>query len=386
MTKTVLLTLGRLPKGLDIARSFHESGWRVIIADPARDHLSRVSNHVALSITVPPPATEPKAYLAALRDVIVSQSVDLVIPVSEEIMYVSKLKEAPDLQSRLFCMPSNMIHRVHDKYEFIRLCTTLDLSVPDTARADSPEALEIAGSGPFIIKPIHSCAGDQVTAHEAHETFTQRPDRLVQRRIKGQEISSCSLAHDGNRIATSLYRGTLMGGTVAVAFERIEHKALDQWIDHFIAETKWTGFIAFDFIVDESGTPYAIECNPRTTSGIHFFETADLAPAILKERDTIRYRSERHLMQFWSCMEELQKGFGSWKRFGAALNRLIACRDVTWMARDPLPLLTMPWTARAIIRDARRSSVPFGIAATRDLVWTEGEKTGQDHQSTRFEA
>ncbi|MEN9755617.1 MAG: hypothetical protein RLZ07_1999, partial [Pseudomonadota bacterium] len=41
MTQSVLLTLGRLPKGLDIARSFHRAGWRVIIADPARDHLAR---------------------------------------------------------------------------------------------------------------------------------------------------------------------------------------------------------------------------------------------------------------------------------------------------------------------------------------------------------
>ena len=139
-----------------------------------------------------------------------------------------------------------------------------------------------------------------------------------------------------------------------------------------------SGFISFDFIIDQAGTPYAIECNPRTTSGLHFFEAEDLARAILDEAHGIRFRTERRLMQFWSCMEEMQKGFGYGQKTRTALAHLIKCRDVTWSWRDPLPLLTMPWTARGIIKAARQNAIPFGIAATRDLVWTGATETAHD--------
>jgi len=378
MTQSVLLTLGRLPKGLDIARSFHRAGWRVIIADPARDHLARASNHVAKTYRVPPPATERRTYLNALRDIIKHEAIDLVVPVSEEIMYVSLLATDTKLQPRILSMASDLIHRTHDKGAFIELCQKIDLTVPETARSDSDDALNIAQSGPFIIKPIHSCAGDSVSLHDNGAAFIADPNRLVQRRVIGAEVSTCSLARNGKRRATSIYRGTLMGGTVAVGFERIENEAVERWVDHFIHSTGWTGFISFDFIIDQAGTPYAIECNPRTTSGLHFFETEDLARAILNETHEIRFRPARRMMQFWSCMEELQKGFGNAQKTRAALAHLVACRDVTWSWRDPLPLLTMPWTARDIIKAAHRDAVPFGIAATRDLVWTGTGETVHD--------
>ena len=376
--KSVLITLGRLPKGLDIVRSFHRAGWRVIIADPACDHLSRVSNHVTKTYQVPPPAAHSQKYLGALREIIKTESIDLIVPVSEEIMYVSLLAEESQLQPLLFCMNHHLIHRAHHKGNFIALCQELCLTVPETAKADTIDAFEIARKGPFITKPLHSCAGDRVNLHDQGSTYPPDPERLVQRRIIGSEVSTCSLARKGKRQATCIYRGTLMGGTVAVGFERIENDAVMHWVDHFIAATEWTGFISFDFILDEEGTPYAIECNPRTTSGIHFFENADLARAILDEANEINFRPKRHMMQFWSCMEELQKGFGNPQMTRAALKHLMTYSDVTWSWRDPLPLLTMPWTARGIIKAARKGNIPFGIAATRDLVWTDPGETVHD--------
>ena len=34
-------------------------------------------------------------------------------------------------------------------------------------------------------------------------------------------------------------------------------------------------------VQENLGRIHGIECNPRTTSGLHFFETADIAAAIL---------------------------------------------------------------------------------------------------------
>lgn len=378
MTATVLLTLGRLPKGLDLARSFHQAGWRVIIADPARTHLAASSRAADRIYHVPPPATNKSGYLEALADIVRREAVDLVIPISEEVMYVAHLADDPALRDKLFCMPSTLIHQVHDKERFAGLCSTFGLTVPETARASGGTAIALAAKGPFITKPRHSCAGDQIRFYNAGDAFDQRDDQLVQQRIIGQEISSCTLARAGTVIATSLYRGTLMNGTVAVGFEHFEHQQIDEWISRFVAATAWTGFIAFDFMIDHDDVPYALECNPRLTSGVHFFKTADLANAITGSRPALGFRAEKRLMQFWSCMEEWQKSLGNWQRMTDVASTLWHHRDVTWSWRDPLPLIMMPWTARNIIRAARQAGLSFGIAATRDIVWTESAENVHD--------
>ena len=63
----VLLTLGRLPKALDPARSFAKLGWRVIVADPFADHLTGASRACARSVQVPSPADDPAGWLDAIE-------------------------------------------------------------------------------------------------------------------------------------------------------------------------------------------------------------------------------------------------------------------------------------------------------------------------------
>ena len=70
MPKTVLLTLGRLPKALELARALHQAGARVIVADPFGLHVCRASRCVARSIRVPAPNTDPAAYLDALEAIV----------------------------------------------------------------------------------------------------------------------------------------------------------------------------------------------------------------------------------------------------------------------------------------------------------------------------
>ena len=60
---TALLTLGRLPKALDIARALHGAGVRVIVAEPFRRHLSGVSNAVDRNFVVTAPAVDGPRYL-----------------------------------------------------------------------------------------------------------------------------------------------------------------------------------------------------------------------------------------------------------------------------------------------------------------------------------
>ena len=319
--KTVLLTLGRLPKALDLARGFAGAGCRVLVAEPFRRHLAGASRHVTRSIQVPAPSEGKAAYLAALDGVIRNEGVDLVVPVSEETMHVAFLRD------RLAGRGVRMLPR------------GAALPVPDPA-----------------------------------------DPAVVQAFIPGRVHSSCSIAHEGRVLATVIYRGTVMQGTVAVAFERVaEQPAITAWIETFVAAVGWSGFISFDFVVDAAGQAHGIECNPRATSGVHFWQPVDVAGAILHPDRfggpagaTVRVRPEGELQQFYSCLTETQMAV--FRRDGALarLRRLATTRDVTWDWRDPMPFLTMPVTSWRIIAMSIARRTTFGEVATLDVGWYEG--------------
>ena len=371
MTGTVLLTLGRLPKGLDLARSFARAGGRVLVADPHRRHLVGASRSVARSFQVAPPAESPARYLDDLAAIIARENVDLVLPVSEEILYVSALHGRVDPRVRVFAMPQAELLALHDKAGFVDVARAAGLNVPDSAIGGTPASASISTTGDVIVKPRHGCAGGGVRRFKAGAPIDAGPDDVVQRFVPGAERSACALAHEGVMQGCAIYRGFVMSGTVAVAFERVDDPPILRWVEAFVAATRFTGFISFDFIVDDAGTPWGIECNPRLTSGVHFMMTQDLAPAIMQSRQQVRLRPERRLQQFWACLTETQGRFGQWPAFRRNLANLFRTPDVTWSASDPWPLIGMPWTAWPIISASRARRVSFGEAASRDILWRE---------------
>jgi predicted ATP-grasp superfamily ATP-dependent carboligase len=163
-----------------------------------------------------------------------------------------------------------------------------------------------------------------------------------------------------------------MTGTVAVGFERVDGQInIEEWIKAFVAPIAYSGFIAFDFIIDSEGKPHAIECNPRVTSGVHFVATDILAPMILypNRASPPRLRPDRHFQQFWPCLTETQASVFRWSRFRQHLKSLLRSRDVTWSRRDPLPFLLMPFTSMKMLWMAMTTEKTLGEAATDDIEW-----------------
>jgi predicted ATP-grasp superfamily ATP-dependent carboligase len=372
MTGNVLLTLGRLPKALDVARGFADLGWRVVVAEPFKRHLAGASRAVAQSHRVTAPAEDKQAYLADLRRIIAGEKIDLVVPVSEETMHVAFLRESLSASTRLFTMPPESLLRLHNKHGFVQQAVAWGLAVPKTYALGDPAAEALVQSGPVVIKPVHSCSGRGVRLLSAGAVLPA-PDpaipTIAQRCVMGAEYSSCSIAHDGRVSSTVIYRAAQKSGSVAVAFERVEHPAIEDWITRFIAAAQWTGFIAFDIMVDEAGQPWGIECNPRTTSGLHFWERADIARAVLEPDFTPRYRPETRLQQFYSALTETQMSLFRRGPFRENLRQLFTTRDVSWDKRDPMPFLTMTATSWPIIRMAMARGVTFGAVATLDVGW-----------------
>ncbi len=377
MTKTVLMTLGRLPKALDLARSFALAGIRVVVAEPFRWHLARVSNAVTRSVRVTAPSQDRDRYLRDIAAVVDTEGVDLVVPVSEETMYVSALKDQLPRGVRMFTMPQDRLLTLHNKYTFITTSAALGLDVPETYVLDDPRAAALTETCDFVVKPVFSCSGRGVKFYKKGAALPAGDPiekYIVQKRVSGNLYSTFSIAHEGRTLVTVIYRAAVLSGTVAVCFERIaELPAITAWVKTFTFKTNYSGFVSFDFVAGSDGRAFAIECNPRMTSGAHFVHPEDLAPAVINPEMTtpVRFRDTIFMQQLYPCLTETQKSIFDRALFKRNLGYLLKARDVTWSVRDPLPLLTMPMTAYQIIGRSITRGESFGEASTFDISWRE---------------
>jgi len=370
--KTALLTLGRLPKALDLARTLAGAGYRVIVAEPFAWHLCRASRSVARCYQTSAPNDGPERYRQELLDIIDLEHVDLVVPVSEEAMHAVLI--APNLRGRtqLLSGEPDLVRRLHDKQAFVEIAGQYGLATPQTALLGSEAAISLAWRCDTVLKPVFSCAGNDIRFLSAGQALpTEHPGQpvLVQRRLRGEHLSTQSFAHRGRLLGTVVYRGTLFSGTVAAGFERVVSAPVADWVRVFVERSGYSGFIAFDFIADEHGVPHAIECNPRLTSGVHFMTPASLAAAMLNP-DTageITFRPARKLHQFYTTLTESQSAMFRPARFKRYLSIMRSHQDVTWDRRDPWPFLLMTPLSWPILSRAMFQGMSLGEAATRDI-------------------
>lgn len=364
-----MLTLGRLPVALDLARGFHALGFRVVVAEPLSMHLCRMSKSILSSRTVTAPRDDPERYLADLSQVIDEEGVDLVVPISEESIYVAGLHGRT--RSRVFCPPRDTLLRLHDKLRFNQWARELGLPVP--AAWSSQEALRtLDPDRSIVIKPRLSCSGRNVRFGTAGTATFDASTQVAQERLDGSETSAFALARNGQVTALAVYRSRVDSGSVAVCFEPVpESGRVADWVERFVKGTQFDGMLAFDFIEDASGRPHAIECNPRATSGLHFLDATAVAASILSDESPATLPAVRPetLTESWSCYTECLRRLLNGGDAGNAFRELRRARDVTWRRGDPWPFLLMMVNTWPIIRRAVAARASFAEVALADVEW-----------------
>ena len=378
MTSTVLLTLGRLPKALEVARALKGGGCRVLIAEPYKRHLSSPSKHVDACFQVPTPVRDEAGYLEALEKITRRENVDVVVPVSEEAMFAAGLKDRLSDEVSFFGPGRDLIRSLHDKAKFVEQARSMGLTVPETHGLGTLEADDLVARSDVVVKEVYSSAGVGVTfiARGSDLPRVGPAPAIVQARLPGRARNTVSLVHEGRLIGTVAYEGTVMSHTVSVAFRRIEAPDLDEWITVFARETGYTGFLAFDFIDDAAGVPHAIECNPRANSGVHYFDPQGLADAILDPEGTeaVGHKPDILMQQFYPCLTEAQGAMFKPSKRAEAWHFLRNSKDVTWQRQDPWPFILMTFTSWEILRRSIFKGESFGEAAVADIAWDGSEQ------------
>lgn len=296
MRERVLITGARAPAALDIARSFAAAGFETHMADCAAGRMARWSRAVAAVHRYPSPRADAARFRAAVERLVAKLKPRLVVPACEEVFHLAMMPEPPAM---LFAPEWPVLRRLHSKAAFAEDCARLSLPSPETVRVTSRAELAPFRAEPraFVFKREHSRFGTRtLVGPEGEDLDTITPSAaepwVAQRRIVGTEVSFYAVSVGSRLAAFAAYRSTWrFAGGAGYAFEPLE-AGLAGRIEAIAAAMAERlipqGQFACDVIVEEAGEPWLLECNPRATSGAHFFgRSAELAKAMLGEADGV---------------------------------------------------------------------------------------------------
>lgn len=372
----ILLTGGRAPVTLDLARAFHRAGHTVFTAESLRGHLSQPSNAIKANFVVPAPRQETEAFLWALKQIIEQNQIHLLIPTCEEVFHIAKGLDS--LPCRVFAEPLSKLDKFHNKWNFVVNATEHDLRVPETIFIRNQDDLlhAFAHWRELALKPVYSRFASRTlilpSLNQALSTLIFDSPWVAQAFLRGRHYCSYSVCHNGHITAHAAYPVTFTAGQgAAVVFQHVDHPAVFEWARTFVEKFNVTGQMAFDFIETPKGELYALECNPRATSGAHLlashphFVEAFFNP----DMDTITPVSGRSYMLApamltYSLPASILNG-----RFLHWLKTFFTSDDVILDFKDPLPFLLQFRSIFSYLSLARRMGISALEASTFDIEW-----------------
>ncbi|MNX30883.1 hypothetical protein D3C86_610590 [compost metagenome] len=381
--RRILLTGGRAPVTLELARLFHAAGHEVHVAESLPEQLCRASKAVRRNHRVPSPRFDREGFLGALERIIREERIDLLIPTCEEVFHVAAGHGR--LPCEVLAPPREQLRRLHSKWEFIKEVAAQvpgdGVRVPETRLVEGQESLEAAiaafpAGSSIVFKPVFSRFGTHVRIHRPVAPLpdlgaTPAQPWVAQEFVPGPMVCTYAVARQGRLLAYSAYRGDYTAGPGAsIYFAPLERPGLEAWVRDLVAREGLTGQISFDFI-DADGTLYPLECNPRATSGVHLFGPGDgLVEALLGTRDdTARPRPETRSMLVLAMGVYALPKVRSWQGLTRWVKDVRVAKDALFRREDPAPLWQQAVLLASLGRIAQREGVSLIEASTWDIEW-----------------
>lgn len=379
----ILVTGARAPVALHIARLLKAAGHCVFLCDHLDTPLGAASTQIDGYLKIPSLRLNPDAAASALTDVLRQNRIDCVVPTCEEVFYLARLWAARDMPVRLLAPPIDILARVHNKYDFIRLCGDIGVPAPATTLLRSVADLDAfrSRSKDHVFKPVWSRFATHVLVRPTPKRLDSIAPSAVmpwvaQQWLPGREICVYATAHAGALNALSGYVGTIRAGLgAAVCFTPVQHAQIAQFTRTFVAATGWTGQLSFDVMVQDDGRVLPVECNPRATSGVHFFgpgsgfATALLGGGTTARPDISRPQGVRLAVWLYGAA-----GLGRHHSLSDWVTALRHTEDILNVPGDPIGLGAQLRSLTEFSRIARREKLSLQQASTFDLEWD-----GPDH-------
>ena len=354
--RTVLLTGGKMTKSLALARAFHRSGHRVVVAETSRYRWSgsRFSSCVDAFRIVPDP--DDPGYADALAAVVRDEGVDVFVPVCSPLASRYDARAASSLPVETIHAAADVIATLDDKDAFVESAAALGLAAPETHTITDPEQVvdfdfDARPGTTYVLKsipydPVHRLdltrlplGSPEATAAHAR-SLPIAPDRpwVLQEFVTGDEYCTHATVRDGSVQVWACCRSS----PSQLNYEMVDRPDMLEWVRTYAEATGITGQISMDFIVDADDRAVVIECNPRTHSAITMFhDHPDLARAYLEDGLDVITPLPTSRPTYWWHMELWRMISGP----GRALERLAEVRrgrEALLDPHDPLPFVLVP--------------------------------------------
>ncbi len=362
--RTIMVSGGKMTKALTLARAFHRAGHRVVLVESGKYRLTghRFSRDVDRFRTVPKP--QDPGYAAALLDIVITEGVDVYVPVSSPVASWYDALAAPLLAP--FCevlhCDAETVHALDDKHEFTEMAAMLGLPVPDSHRVTSPEQVAefdfaAAPAAPYVLKsipydPVHRLDLTPLPrpTRRATAAFARSkpiaPDTpwILQQFVSGQEYCVHTTVRDGH---VQVY-ACCASSAFQVNYAMVDNPGIEAWVRGFVEPLKLTGQISFDLMQTADGDVFPIECNPRTHSAITMFhDHPDLARAYLEDGVEVITPTAAARPTYWAY-HELWRMLSRPSTIPERARVIARGTDAVFDWSDPLPFLLVhhlqiPW-------------------------------------------
>ena len=371
MTERVLVTGARLPAALEIVRALRADGAEVWAADSLRLTPAGASRCAAGYVRFPSPALSPREFRDSVLAEVRRLGITTIVPVSEEVFALARLRESLPPTTRLFAPGFAELRALHSKWRVLELAADCGVRIPRTMRATSVEELREFGARfpDWILKPEFSRGGyaARVGLPTRAGEIPARLPWLVQECMTGREVSAFAIVDDGRVLSSCVYLPRYrLGRGASMYFDPCESTGASAFIERFAARHNLTGQLGFDFIESGDGELALLECNPRTTSGVHLLNDG-WARAFRGERiasaSTRACCSRLAVLAFHGPRALLA---GRWSGLRADLAR---ARDSCARRSDAAPAWVLPFTSLEIAVRSLAWPVAIRHAYTFDLEW-----------------
>ncbi|MEH2329635.1 ATP-grasp enzyme [Nostoc sp.] len=375
--KNILIGGGRMTKTLQLARSFHAAGHRVILFDLHQYWFSgyRFSNSVAGFYTVPDSQEDKDAYTQAVRAIAKKENIDFFVPVGifAASYFDSQRKPVLSGYCENFHFDAETMKMLDNKFTFAEKAASLSLSVAKTFLiTDSEQVLKFDFANEkrkYILKsivydsvlrldltklPMES--PEKMALHLKSKPISQDNPWILQEFIPGTEYCTHSTVRNGELTVHCCCKSSAF----QVNYENVDCPEIQEWVSHFVKELQLTGQISFDFIQAEDGTIYAIECNARTHSAITmYYNHPGLADAYLSQEplaEPLQPLSDSK-PTYWLYHELWRLNeIRSLKQLQKWLQNIRRGKDAIFEINDPLPFLMVHhWHIPLLLLDSLRS-------------------------------
>ena len=379
--KNILLTGGRAPVTLHLARLFEKAGNTVFVAESMKYHLCLYSNAIKKNFMVPSPRFNKDKYIQALIDIIQKEKIDLLIPTCEEVFYISeKIDELSDY-CKVFTDKSDKLKNLHNKHQFITGIENCKIKAPETLLINSQEELNrqltFTEFQKAVIKPVYSRFSAKIKIISKFDKnipdidISEKNPWLLQEFIEGSQFCTYSIVQNGNITAHTAYPTTFTAGVgSSITFEHKDYQDVFTWISEYVKNINYTGQIAFDFIETPDKEIYVIECNPRATSGIHLFGEINLTEAFLENPKEIITPNKSTKVMILLAM--LTYGLFSVKSSGKLLSWIktfFSSKDIVFKMSDSLPFIHQFFILAGLGFAAIKNNIKITEVSTMDIEW-----------------